>query len=41
MSLKGTPDDKSKKNIKLDKNSDLHASRNKSKMDFAGGSTKK
>ncbi len=30
-----------KKNIKLDKNSNLHPSRQKSKMDFAGGSTKK
>lgn len=29
------------KNLKLDKNSDLHPSRNKTEMDFAGGSRKK
>ena len=42
ISSKGLKDDPSKKkNVKLDKNSDLHPSRQKSKMDFAGGSTKK
>ena len=32
---------KDNKNLKLDKNSDLHPSRNKSEMDFSGGSRKK
>ena len=40
LELKNDMTDDSK-NVKLDKNSDLHPSRNKSEMDFAGGSRKK